>query len=114
VPALVSRSRGPMTVGMLTASVNFEAPEGTSGTGYATTLAGVPAHIRSAVGNELLRFGAQVATNAVIITVLYRTDVRADWRVSFPAEGRVFQITGYGDEAGDRVWTTIYGTEVLQ
>ena len=80
----------------------------------ATAVPMVPAHIRSAGGNELLRFGAQIATNPTVITLRYRTDIRADWRIAWPAQERTFQITSYGDETGDMKWLTVYATEQLQ
>lgn len=103
-----------LEVGDLRADLDLQVPEGTSGEGYATIAAGVPAQVRSAGGNELLRFGAQVSVNAMVITMRYRTDVRASWRIFWPAEGRWFQITSYGDEMGDRRWLTIYASELLQ
>ena len=104
---------GEMTVGQLRETVDLQVPSGTSGEGYATTVADVPANIRSAGGNELLKFGAQVAINASVITVRYRRDVRPDWRVSWPTENKTFQIVNYGDEAGTKRWLTVYATELL-
>jgi len=105
--------RGRTTAGDLRYRVDLQIPAGTSGDGYVTTVGHVPAHIRSAGGNELLKFGAQVAVNAMVITLRYRTDIRADWRISWPFENRTFQIVNYGDEAGDRRWLTVYATELL-
>jgi SPP1 family predicted phage head-tail adaptor len=102
-----------MPIGDLQALVDLQLPSGTSGEGYATT-ASAWAHIRSAGGNELLKFGAQVAVNATVITMRHRTDMKPDWRISWPSEGRVFQIVSYGDETGDQRWLTVYATELLQ
>jgi SPP1 family predicted phage head-tail adaptor len=102
-----------MTIGDLQALVDLQLPSGTSGEGYATT-ASAWAHIRSAGGNELLKFGAQVAVNATVITMRHRTDVKPDWRISWPSENRTFQIVSYGDETGDQHWLTVYATELLQ
>jgi SPP1 family predicted phage head-tail adaptor len=103
-----------MSAGDLTAFVEFQVPEGQVATGYTTRIERVPANIRTAIGNELLKFGAQVAVNPVIVMIRYRNDVRTDWRIWYPAESRAFQITGYGDETGEREWLTIYATELLQ
>jgi head-tail adaptor len=93
--------------------VDLQVPAGTSGDGYVTSVDNVPANIRSAGGNELLKFGAQVAVNATVITVRYRTDMRPDVRISWPAESRFFQILSYGDELGTRRWLTVYASELL-
>lgn len=105
--------RGEMTVGKLRDRIDLQSPEGTSGDGYETTVGRLPANIRSAGGNELLKFGAQVAVNATVITLRYRTDVRPDWRISWTDMARFFQIVSYGDETGDRRWLTVYASELL-
>lgn len=102
-----------MSRGQLTEWIDFQTPTGTAATGYATVAGYVPANIRSAGGNELLRFGTQVAVNAMVITVDYRRDVRTDWRISWPSENRTFQILSYGDETGRQQWLTIYASELL-
>jgi len=105
--------RTAIEVGALRADLNLQSPSGLTADGYATVVAGVPAHVRSAGGNELLRFGAQVAVNPTVITMRYRRDLKSDWRLTWPAENRVFQITSFGDEDGDRKWLTVYATELL-
>lgn len=106
--------RGQATaIGDLRERVDLQTPEGTSASGYTTQADGVPANIRSAGGNELLRFGAQVSVNAMVITVRYRRDVKTDWRISWPSENRTFQILSYGDETGRQQWLTIYASELL-
>jgi SPP1 family predicted phage head-tail adaptor len=97
-------------IGELRHRVTFEAPTGTAG--YESVVEGIPAAIRMAGGNELLRFGAQTAVAAFVITMRYRTDVRPEWRVALPAENRVFQITNYGDPDGHRQWTQVFATEI--
>lgn len=92
----------------------MQAPSGQTADGYADVMTMVPAHVRSAGGNELLRFGAQVAVNPTVITMRYRSDIRSDYRILWPAQNRTFQITSYGDETGDLKWLTIYATEQLQ
>lgn len=108
------RRGAALAVGDLTAVIDLQVPEGQSADGYVARVARVSAHIRSAVGNELLKFGAQVSVNSVIVTIRYRSDVKPDWRIWWPAESRAFQITSYGDETGDGEWLTIYATELLQ
>jgi SPP1 family predicted phage head-tail adaptor len=103
-----------LELGELRDRIDLQVPSGTSGDGYDTVQAGVKAQVRSAGGNELLRFGAQVAVNATVINMPYRTDVRASWRIYYPAENRYFQVTSYGDEIGDREWLTVYASEQLQ
>lgn len=103
-----------LEVGQLRADVDLQRPSGTSSDGYETVATRVPAQIRTASGNELLRYGAQVSVNAMVITMRYRQDVRADMRISYPSEGRYFQVTSYGDEAGDKKWLTVYASELLQ
>ena len=100
-------------VGQMNADLDLQSPSGLSSDGYATAVAGVPAHVRSAGGNELLRFGTQVAVNPTVITMRYRTDVRSDWRFWWPSRNRFFQVTSFGDEVGDLKWLTVYATELL-
>ncbi len=103
-----------LELGQLQADVDLQRPAGTSPDGYETVATRIPAQIRTASGNELLRFGAQVAVNAMVITMEYRKDVRSDMRISYPSEGRYFQVTSFGDEVGDKKWLSVYASELLQ
>lgn len=109
-----SRRSRDMTIGDLRDRVDLQTPSGTSGEGYVNAAEKVPANIRSAGGNELLKFGTLVAVNANVITLRYRSDLKPDWRISEPSKNRSFQIVNYGDEVGDRRWLTVYATELLQ
>lgn len=106
--------RAAFEVGQMNADLDLQSPSGQTADGYATAVSAVPAHVRSAGGNELLRFGTQVATNPTVITMRYRTDLKPDWRLSWPSRNRFFQITSYGDEIGDEKWLTVYASELLQ
>lgn len=61
---------------------------------------------------EELRNGAPMTIVAWQIVIWYRTDIRAEWRVRDADEGRVFQVSGYGDPDGKRSEMTLVCTEI--
>lgn len=102
-----------MNIGDLDKRLDLEAPIGFGGAEYAPFASGVPANVRMAGGNELLRYGAQAAVAATVITIRHRTDLRADMRIRIPSEDRNFQVTTFGDPDGKRHWMQIDCTELL-
>ena len=105
-----------LDLGKLRHAVDLQVPSGTSGDGYETAVPFVPCQIRSAGGNELLRFGTQVSVNASVITMPFRSDLRADMRLYAHGryEGKKYQVVSYGDETGEGKWLDVYVTEQLQ
>ena len=100
-----------MTVGALRYVLDLQSPSGTSGQGY-TTEASTRGEIRGAGGSELLRYGGTSSQGQFVITVRYRDDVKADWRIREQDSGRTFQITSYSDPDGRRQWTQFFCTEI--
>lgn len=92
-----------MNFGAMLDDVILQSPTGLTANGYAD-VATVPAQIEmvSGGGSEALRFGSPTATGYFTVTMRHRTDLRADWRIVHAADGRVFQISSYGDPDGKR------------
>ena len=67
--------------------------------------------IRLAGGNELLRFGTPAATGAWVITIYYRDDLDASWRVVDLDTDRSFQISNFGDPDGSGESLRLYCVE---
>jgi SPP1 family predicted phage head-tail adaptor len=84
----------------------LQEPSGLSGSGYADVVT-VPGSKRLAGGNEVLKFGGQLAAGQYVVTIRFRDDVRADWRLVDDQE-REYQIASYGDADGRRAYLTIY------
>lgn len=75
----------------------------TGPSGYDTVVEKEPASIRfmSPGSPEVIRFGMPATWSGFLVTMRYREDVRADWRLEDEA-GRVFQISSYGDREDRR------------
>ncbi len=100
-----------MQISRLSNWVTFERPEGFSALSY-TPIRRVPVALEmvSGGGSEVLRFGAPAATGYFKITMRYWPAVKAEWRIVHD-DGRVFQISSYGDPDGSRQVTEIFVTE---
>lgn len=66
----------------------------------------------SARGNELLRFETPHATGSYVVTIRYREDLQASWRLFEPSTGRSLQISSFGDPDGNAEQLQIYCVEV--
>lgn len=71
--------------------------------------------IRFANGNELLRFATPIATGAYVVTLRYREDLRASWRLveADTSPDRILQITTFGDPDGRKEQLQVFCVEVL-
>ena len=98
-------------VGDVRARFALQQPTGVPGDSYTTVVAGVPGSIRSAGGGESVKFGGTSAVGQDVVTIRYRSDVRAEWRLT--SGGRTWQIANYGDPDGRRRWLRIYCQELL-
>lgn len=99
-----------MDIGSLRRRLTLQRPEGLAADGY-VPVATVWGSARFASGNELLRFGTPQAEGAWVITIRYRADVEASWRVLEGATGRSFQISNFGDPDGRRAELRLYCVE---
>ncbi len=77
-------------------------------------VATVPAQIEMTAngGVEVLQFGSPTATGYFRITMRHREDIRADWRIVHARDGRVFQISSYGDPDARRQALRVYTTVI--
>lgn len=71
--------------------------------------------IRFAVGHELLRFTTPLATGAFVVTIRYRDDLRASWRLveEDTSPERTLQVTAFGDPDGEKEQLQVFCVEVL-
>lgn len=85
-----------MDIGRLTEWVTLEMPTGPEADGY-KSMGRVPVSVEMADsgGTEALRFGSPTAIGYFRITMRYREDIKASWRIVHD-DGRVFQISSYG------------------
>lgn len=100
-----------MRAGQLRHRVTLQRPEGTSG--FTDVAIRIPAAIALVTPGtaEALRFGAPTSTGHYKVTMRYRRDVKAEWRI-VDEGGRVFQIAGYGDPDGRRRELHVFATEI--
>lgn len=101
-----------MNFGKMRDDVILQEPSGLSADGY-TSIATVPAQIDmvGGSGGETLRYGAPTATGFYAITLRYREDLKADWRIVH-TDGRVFQVVSYGDPDGKRQALRVSATTI--
>lgn len=93
-----------MRAGRLTGRFVLQRPSGTSGSGYTDVATGVPGELLFlGGGSESLQVGAQVSTAQYQITIRYRTDVKAEWRLMERDTDRLFQVSHFGDPNGRRI-----------
>ena len=92
--------------------VILQEPNGVAADGFIEK-ARVPASIEMVAGggSEVLHFGVGTATGYFKVTMRYRSDLKANWRIVH-TDGRVFQISSYGDPDGKRQSTQVYVTEL--
>lgn len=99
--------------GSLDREFRLQRPSGLGGDEYldVETIWGA---IHAASGSELLRFGTLVATGASVVTIRYREDLRASWRLveSDTSPERALQITSFGDPDGSREQLQVFVTEL--
>ena len=62
---------------------------------------------------ESLRFGVPLSEGQFVITVYWRSDVRASYRMTEPDSDRTFQILGYSDPTGALEQLDLLVVEVL-
>lgn len=99
-------------IGAMTREFILQRPSGIDGEGYddVETIWGA---MRYASGSELLRFGTPVATSAYVVTIWFRDDLEASWRLADPASGspmEAWQISSFGDPDGKREQLNVYCT----
>lgn len=88
-----------LNVGSLNVEFRLEKPAGLDADGYEDM--GIEwGSKRFASGNELLRFGTPSATGAWVITMRFRSDIEASWRLVDVATEKSFQISNLGDPDG--------------
>jgi len=68
--------------------------------------------IRFTTGNETSREGVQTAVGQFIVTIRYRTDLKADWSLYEPNTGRRLQIVSFGDPDGSQEELRVLCAEV--
>lgn len=100
-----------MDAGELTQEYVLQRPSGPNADGYADVET-VWLRKRLAGGSEALKFGAVQGQGQYVLTLWYRDDVKADWRVKDVLTGATLQIVSYGDPDGERVRLQIFATEV--
>jgi head-tail adaptor len=69
--------------------------------------------IKAVSQRESLRFGVPLSEGQFVITVYYRSDVRASYRMTEPDSDRTFQILGYSDPTGALEQLDLLVVEVL-
>jgi head-tail adaptor len=101
-----------MDIASLNQWITLQEPTGLNAEGY-NDKGRVPANITmvDSGGSEVLRFGIGAATGYFKVTMRYRSDLKANWRIVH-TDGRVFQISSYGDPDGKRQATQVYVTEL--
>lgn len=98
-------------VGAMNWRVELQPPVGLNAEGY-TTKTTVWGEIRGASGSESLQFGGTSSVGQYVVTIRYRDDIRAEWRLK-DQTGRRFQVNSYTDPEGRREWLQIYCQELL-
>lgn len=67
--------------------------------------------LRFANGTESLRFSTPQATGAYVVTIHYRADLEASWRLYEAVTGRALQITSFGDPDGQMTELRLFCVE---
>lgn len=98
-----------LSAGSLNREFTLQRPSGLDGD-YATVDT-VWGSIRFANGAEVMRLGTQQATGAYVVTMYYRDDLQASWRLYEAATGRALQITSFGDPDGRMVEMRVFCVE---
>jgi len=89
-----------MRAGQLRYRVTLQEPSTTAASGF-SDVATVSAELRfEPAPSDPMQAGGPAAIAEHQVRMRFRSDVRADWRLS--VDGRTFQITGYGDTDGRR------------
>lgn len=103
----------PIDAGLLNWRVTLEQPNGEDGS--FAPVATVWANFRGASGSEALRFGQQQSTALTIVTIRFRSDLKASWRVtnSDVAPAHTLQILSFQDPDGSREQLQLVCTEVI-
>lgn len=87
-----------MRAGQLRYRVTLQEPDAAAATGY-SVVATVAAEMQfRPAGAVPITAGGPSAQAAHQVRLRYRSDIRADWRLT--VDGRTFQIVGYGDPDG--------------
>lgn len=99
-----------LNAGDLNRRFSLQRPDGLNSDDYAE-LDTVWGSRRFASGNELLRFATPTATGAWVITIRYRADFDASYRLFDLETEQSFQITSFGDPDGRREQLRIFAVE---
>ena len=89
---------------------DLEQPTGLPGSVY-RYVDSVPGSIRSAGGNEVLKFGGPSAEGQFVVEIRHRADVRSEWRL-VDSQGRTLQVSTYADPDGSRRFLRLYCQEL--
>lgn len=89
---------------------DLEQPTGLPGSAY-RFVDSVPGSMRSAGGNETLKFGGPSAEGQFVIEIRYRSDIKSEWRL-VESTGRTFQVSTYGDPTGHGRFLRLYCQEL--
>lgn len=103
-----------LNVGMLDRQYTIQRPAGLDAEGYETVEADVWGHKRFASGSESLRASTPVATVTHVVTMRYRDDLRANWRLveQDTSPEQSLQIVSFGDPTGDAEELRVYVVEL--
>lgn len=105
---------GGLNAGSLDRQFRLERPSGLDGETYTTVESGVWGSKRFADGREVLRASTPTATVTHVVTLRYRDDLRASWRIveEDTSPDVTLQIVSFGDPDGRKDQLLVYVVEL--
>jgi head-tail adaptor len=103
-----------VNAGSLDRPFRLDRPSGLEGDSYTTVETDVWGSKRFASGAEVLRGSTPAATVTHVVTIYYREDLRADWRLveEDTSPETTLQIVSFGDPDGRKYQLTVYVVEL--